>query len=436
MAGERAWIQMYRGDRWTGVATIEPLDAELGHQGGSLLEYDPAYYAFGLDMQDTPWDRVSVRYPVSLEFYREETWPPFLLDLLPQGAGRRYHLFELGIEDGPTSDWPLLCHGARYPVGNLRVVPERDWVPQTVAPHPGFPIADILEKKEDFIAYARENGAPIGGSTDVQGDAPKFLVCESVHGRFHVDAALRETEVKKHWLVKFPRGKKERDRLVLANEAAYSCVADRLGLTVAEVPRYEAGVLFVPRFDRVVTPEGITRLGLESLASAAGVARFGAYLDQADLCAVIFQHCTEDPAGAVIEFILRDALAMAMGDTDNHARNTALLKSPGAIQLAPLFDFAPMYLDEAGIARTCLWRGAEEGGRVKWAEVCARMGDLVRDPERVRAEMLFFGERLERLEEIMRQCGVSEEIIDGRRLHRAEITEALRSLPEVQGVQS
>lgn len=435
MAGEKAWIQMYRKGGWAPVAAIEPLNAELGHKGGCMLEYEPAYYAFGLDMQDTPWDRVSVRYPVSLELYREKTWLPFLLDLLPQGAGRRYHLFELGIKDGPTSDWPLLCHGARYPVGNLRVVPERDWVPQPAAPHPGFPIEDILEKKEHFIAYARENGAPIGGSTDVQGDAPKFLVCESVHGRFHVDAALSEAEVKKHWLVKFPRGKTARDRMVLANEAAYSCVADRLGLTVAEVPRYQGGVLFVPRFDRVVTPEGVQRLGLESLASAAGVAEFGPFLDQFDLCAAIFEHCTEDPAGAVIEFILRDALAMAMGDTDNHARNTALLKFPGTIQLAPLFDFAPMYLDEGVIARSCLWHGSEEGGRVDWAEVSARIGDLVRDPERVRAEMLSFGEKLVRLEEIMRQCRVSEEIIDGRRLHRAEITEALRSLPKTQGVQ-
>ncbi|WP_375338497.1 hypothetical protein [Variovorax paradoxus] len=35
-----------------------------------------------------------------------------------------------------------------------------------------------------------------------------------------------------------------------------------------------------------------------------------------------------------------------MRNTDNHARNTAVQRLPdGALQLTPIFDFAPMFLD-------------------------------------------------------------------------------------------
>lgn len=57
----------------------------------------------------------------------------------------------------------------------------------------------------------------------------------------------------------------------------------------------------------------------------------------------------------VIEMIQRDLLNIAFGNSDNHGRNTALIKRPEAIWLSPLYDFAPMKADPEGIVRVTQW---------------------------------------------------------------------------------
>jgi serine/threonine-protein kinase HipA len=54
---------------------------------------------------------------------------------------------------------------------------------------------------------------------------------------------------------------------------------------------------------------------------------------------------------------------------DNHARNTALQRDfKGHIALAPVFDFAPMYLHPDGIARRIRW-DANDSGAPDWKRV-------------------------------------------------------------------
>jgi hypothetical protein len=63
-----------------------------------------------------------------------------------------------------------------------------------------------------------------------------------------------------------------------------------------------------------------------------------------------------DPEKELREFVLRDLLDVALGNTDNHARNTSVLKWPdGRIELSPLYDFAPMILDRRMVARVSRW---------------------------------------------------------------------------------
>ena len=60
---------------------------------------------------------------------------------------------------------------------------------------------------------------------------------------------------------------------------------------------------------------------------------------------------------------------LALGNKDNHARNTALQRDfDGRIGLTPLFDFAPMYLHPDGIARRIRWNGNDDG-RPDWTRV-------------------------------------------------------------------
>ncbi len=77
-----------------------------------------------------------------------------------------------------------------------------------------------------------------------------------------------------------------------------------------------------------------------------------------------------DPLCETIEFMQRDVLNLAMRSPDNHARNTAVQRLlDGTIQLTPVFDFAPMYLDSEMIVRGCHWRDDEGKTQGNWTRV-------------------------------------------------------------------
>ncbi len=152
--------------------------------------------------------------------------------------------------------------------------------------------------------------------------------------------------------MKFPRGKTEKDRAVLRNEAPYLEVARRFGLRVGASLEFINDALFIPRFDRRAIGGKIDRLGLETLSSAAGIAEFGKRGNHVEFCKVIAQYAC-DPKREIIEYIRRDILNAALRNTDNHGRNTAFLKqSDGTVALSPLYDFAPMFHDPDGIPRS------------------------------------------------------------------------------------
>src|SRR3546814_5894469 len=64
------------------------------------------------------------------------------------------------------------------------------------------------------------------------------------------------------------------------------------------------------------------------------------------------------PGVEVAEFLCREVLNRALRNPDNHLRNTSVQQLPdGTVRLAPLYDLAPMYLDQELITRTCAWNG-------------------------------------------------------------------------------
>jgi len=78
----------------------------------------------------------------------------------------------------------LLERGAANPAGNLRVHPPRA---SAFRAHPGFALEQMIERGDAFIDYAYEVGATVAGSTDTQGEAPKFWVAQDLQGRWHPD---------------------------------------------------------------------------------------------------------------------------------------------------------------------------------------------------------------------------------------------------------
>ena len=194
------------------------------------------------------------------------------------------------------------------------------------------------------------------GASSVQGEAPKYLLAEDHTGMFHAEGALADEMIKKFWLVKFPRGHRtdERNQQVLKNEAPYLEVARKFGIRTGEPLIYEDNVLFVPRFDRKVSGGLVVRLGMHSLYAVANIAEFGAAVRHEIYCCALAQ-IVADPVRELQEYMRRDILNLALRNTYNHWRNTAVLRTNAQIELSPLFDFAPMFLDPEGIGRVSRW---------------------------------------------------------------------------------
>lgn len=418
-----AKIEIFLDGHWKQAATLTSLnDPTRGFKSASRLEYDVDFVGSYINRPQEA--ALSVRYPVSFDCQNETHWPAFILDILPSGHARRVWLKRLGILQKTTapSDWTLLLNGAGNPPGNLRI---QQVLPDPL-PHPGFKLQDILERQEAFTEYAEQNNAVVAGSSGAQGDAPKMLLVVDYQGRWHADGALPDQQVADHHLVKFPRGNTARDQQVLRNEAAYMKVAKAMGLHVHSDLTYLQNSLFIPRFDREVESGKVIRHGLESLISAAGIADFGLAGSHEIYCKALGEYAS-NPDQDVLEYVRRDILNFALGNTDNHGRNQAFLKIKGNIQLSPLFDFAPMFLDPQGIARVSRWDRERElpGDSPDWGLVADYLSQW---HEGIHEGLLEFTKRLERLPEILCECEVDEEIINRRRPYIENVLKALQEI--------
>ncbi len=404
-------VEIFFDGCWRKAGFFEPDEnqLDLGVSGSGRFDYDIDY---AVQYIAQSYCQVGVRYPVNFELYRETSWPMFLLDLLPSGAGRRVWIKRLGLVDNEGADWHLLLNGAGNPPGNLRI---QEASRRLLVDHPGFTKGDVVDRYEDFIEYAETNGALVAGATDVQGEAPKFLMNRDRRGRWHADGALPDSEIEKFWLIKFPRGSTEQDRLILKNEAPYYEVARCFGLRVGEPLDYVDNSLFISRFDRSVKMKGrVERYGLETLASSTALSSFGSYGSHLSFCQAIAKY-SSFPDQEILEYLMRDILNVALRNTDNHGRNTALIKYPsGKVELSPLYDFAPMFLDHEGIARASRWDGELETeiGRPVWGRVAEALSVYVTKPEKIKIVLKRCALLVEKLPETMQQCGVDEFLIE------------------------
>ena len=408
----RSIIEVFQNGEWRPAAEFDPLGRYKAN-----FEYDVGYV-----FSDTPLP-VSLSVPVSMDRQGIDgetgapDCPPFLLDLVPQGRGRKLLAADTNIADSEEYDLVLAQYGAFNPVGNLRLDTAVTFFDDWRRKNPdddvaGFEFADIVARKEDFLEHVWMHAMYAAGTTGVQGAAPKFLLTQNQEGLWFADAALPDSEAAKHWLVKLPRGTHETDYAVLRNEAAYLRVADRCGLRTAGAPMHEKDMLFVPRFDRLVLDSRLHRLSQETLASLAGVRGFGIPVSLFSLVEAFRPHVT-DPVGEIIEFMRRDVLNMAMRNTDNHARNTSVQRLPdGTVRLTPIYDFAPMYLDREMILRSCRWRTAEKHEVTDLDEIIAALKLSESEKKSVAVGMKDFANVVADLSEIMRDCGVGQSIID------------------------
>ncbi|OBV40348.1 serine/threonine-protein kinase HipA [Janthinobacterium psychrotolerans] len=344
-------------------------EVDLGVAAATYLVYLPDYAIRYWKSNDAA--ALSVNVPVDLESYAEDRWPAFLADLLPQGYGRIELLKQLKRDGaaGPAADWALLCAGAGNPIGNLRIKEAHAWIMERSGNRMrGFSTEEVAARADDFNEYLAQHGLFLAGSSGVQGEWPKILLTQAHDGLFYLDHTLPDEEAKAHYIVKFGRGKDEALANILRLEAPYMQLAKGLGLDVHADLMLHERALFIPRFDRAVTQDGVVRQGQESIASLCGIGGFGRVPSHNDVCGKLGEVAT-DPTRDIIEYIKRDVANIVLGNKDNHARNTAIQRRhDGTMALTPLFDFAPMWLHPDGIARRMRWQG-DDGGSPVWRSV-------------------------------------------------------------------
>ena len=397
---------------WERAATVEFPEEGAGDQGPAWFEYDYEYVARWLeaDRLDVP---ASVTLPLEFGPSLRRAWPAFLDDVRPMGGARRWWLDQLGLPDAPSSDFALLRRGTVAPVGNLRVA---ESVPPKTESPPRFPLQAVVDREHAFLAWASDHGAQVGGATGAGGDSPKLLLRREADGQVWIDVWQDEPEsAAAHVLVKFARTRSDRDRLILRSEYVYYQALTRLGVPTISAHGLELheGVggpsLWLPRFD-VRRHEGReVRLGVESIYSLVG-ARPGARLRHQDVLLALRKLVPPaDWPALLLDYVQRDVLNLVFGNSDNHGRNTALLKSADAVGLAPIYDFAPMKMDLEGISRTTQWASFERGGDVDWRGLLATFGD---DEAFVRAGLRELSARLTTLPALLRELGLPRETLE------------------------
>lgn len=363
-------LQIFVDAIWQDAAVLDLTgEVELGIAATTYLVYLPDYVIRYWKYNDAA--ALSVNVPVDLESYAEDHWPAFLADLLPQGYGRIELLKQLkrGDAAGPAADWALLCAGAGNPIGNLRIKEAHAWIMARSGNRMrGFSIEEVAARAGDFNEYLAQHGLFLAGSSGVQGEWPKILLTQAHDGLLYLDHTLPDEDAKAHYIVKFGRGNDEALANILRLEAPYMQLAKGLGLDVHADLMLRERALFIPRFDRAVTQDGVVRHGQESIASLCGIGGFGRVPSHNDVCSKLGEVAT-DPTREIIEYIKRDVANIVLGNKDNHARNTAIQRRhDGTISLTPLFDFAPMWLHPDGIARRMRWQ-ADDGGSPVWRSV-------------------------------------------------------------------
>ncbi len=234
-----------------------------------------------------------------------------------------------------------------------------------------------------FLDQARESGMSINGALGVGGQAPKMLLAEDASGRLYPDGALRDADACRNWFVKFPRNNAIKlDRDILHSEYCFYRALGELGIDTiaAEGLAYEEAKMpsfWMQRFDRKVSSGGIERIAVESMYSLCGVTNSCIRMDHIDVVdrlakAWIAAGQESEIPDMVSEYLRRDLINQALGNTDNHGGNLSILRSKERVSFAPVYDLAPMLLDIEGIVRSTRWPTTMERlGSVDWAAVCA-----------------------------------------------------------------
>lgn len=369
----------------------------------------------------------SLNFPVDFFLEQPQNSWAFLQDIIPAGASRRYWLKALDIEHlSPSQQQFLLLQQATIaPIGNLRI---KEAVPSNESSPRLFSTQEVINRRSDFLEYANQRGAMVGGATGAGGEAPKLLL-RHYQGKVWIDNQQLGQDQGDYYLVKYPRGiYSPIDCDILRAEYAYYHELTAMGFSTISTSKMklEEGEkypsLWLPRFDLEQNEDGkiIKRYAVESVYSILN--KNGGLLDHYQTLENVIKKITESQLVKngfqfnieefVIEWVKRDLLNIAFGNSDNHGRNTAFLRDEKGIYLAPIYDFAPMRADPEGIIRSTTWeKTLELGGEYQFEQIIEKLAKWV-EPDRLWQELHQLALNLTDLKNRLAQRGVPESILN------------------------
>lgn len=400
-------------------------------------DYDTASLAYesgyGFDsLDDASFKAVSFNYPVSLfSSIHNEVWLYFLDDICPSGASEKHWVTTLGIKhlSGKEKRYQLLLHGAAAPIGNVRIKEAYELLLPAPNVVTRFSIDEVKDRASDFLTYANSRGAVVAGATGAGGEAPKVLVRMQSDERVWIDTYQdNNTCTDQHYLVKYPRGTRTSDDCdILRAEYHFYQELKDMGfetidtstMKLIEGTHYPS--LWLPRFDVGLNRHGfIERYGIESVYSVLKK-EAGSHLNHIEVIdgliasskqLVLENNCLFDEQQLVIDWVTRDLLNIVFSNVDNHCRNTAFIKRDNTICLAPIYDFAPMKVDPAGIARTTTWKTPMEiGGEYDFLAISQALQHHI-CPDRLLASLQQTSQQLLGLDERLKNRGVPKRILE------------------------
>lgn len=315
-------------------------------EGNLAFQYSPEY------LRDEAAYPISLSLPLGEVPYDDQRTRNFFQNLLPENDQLRDLIEKEGID---TGDIPkILSHVGADLSGALSCLPEGD----PPVKNPGDLARDYEPLSEEKLAWIVDRllaeqpiRAEVEEPSPVAGVQRKIALCLTEDG-FAVPRP--GTGAPTTHILKVPGP-------ALAREAFYEArcadLAAGCGLEVASCEsRWIAGieVIISKRFDRQIRGGLVYRVHQEDFAQALGIppklkyereARGQRRYDANAIAEVLRQ--TSIPALSVDAFLKATFFNLAVGNTDNHAKNHALIYDSGRVpRLAPLYDLVPIRISD------------------------------------------------------------------------------------------
>lgn len=253
-----------------------------------------------------------------------------LRDALPDAWGQHVILARLkgrSGQDGDTADLTAITYMRNSSSDRFGAIDFQDTATTYVTRHRPATLDDLAD-----AALALEEGRPL----------PPSLEAALTHGTSVGGARPKATLTDRtgSWIAKFSSAS-DRGNPVVRHEALALRLASLAGVGTVEAQLTTAGgrdALLVRRFDRGVDGtrqmalSGLTLLRLDEMAG-----RYATYPDLLD----VLRDAGEHPERVGEDLFTRIAANIALGNTDDHARNHAALWDGQHLALAPAYDLDP-----------------------------------------------------------------------------------------------